>query len=74
MQQCGGDTNRKVVGVHLVGICTLQDVMKDADKMFQEGFVRPWKLIRHPGSKMEKCRFIKGEQTEDYRMACFFPL
>lgn len=73
VQQRGGDTNCKVVGVHLVRVSTLQDVMKDADKVLQEGFIRPRKLVRYPGSKMEKGLFKKGEQTEDYRLARFFP-
>lgn len=60
VQQRWGDTNCKVVGVHLVCVSTLQDVMKDANKVFQEGFIRPWKLVRYPGSKMEKGRFEKG--------------
>lgn len=64
MQQCGGDANRKVAGVHLVRFSTLQNVMEDTDKVFQEGFVRPRKLICHPGSKMEKGHFKKGEQTK----------
>lgn len=71
VQQGGGDTDRKVVGVHLVRVSTLQDVMKDANKMFQEGFIRPRKLVCYPGSKMEKGCFKKGEQTEDNRLACF---
>lgn len=31
LQQSGGDTHCQVVGVHLVGVSTLQDVMEDAD-------------------------------------------
>lgn len=56
VQQRGGDTDRKVVGIHLVCVSTLQDVVKHTDKMLQEDFVRPRKLVCYPGSKMEKGR------------------
>lgn len=31
LQQCGGNTHRQVVGIHLVALSVLQDVMEDAD-------------------------------------------
>lgn len=79
VQQCGGDANRKVAGVHLVRVSALQDVMKDADQMFQKSFIRPRKLVRYPGSKNgEGPLQKKGEQTEerttDWRAFFFFPL
>lgn len=59
VQQCGGDTDRKVVGIHLVRVSTLQDVVQDTDKMLQEDFVWPRKLVCYPGSEMEKGRILK---------------
>lgn len=56
VQQRGGDTDRKVVGIHLVRVSTLQDVVKHTGEMLQEDFVGPRKLVCYPGSKMEKGR------------------
>lgn len=74
VQQCGGDANRKVVGVHLVLVSALQDVMKDADQMFQKGFIRPRKLVRYPGSKNGEGLLQKKEnrqKTKDWRLFLF---
>lgn len=57
VQQCGGNTDGKVVGIHLVCVSTLQDVMKDTHKMLQEDSIRPRKLVCYPGSKIEKAAF-----------------
>lgn len=75
VQQCGGDANRKVAGVHLVLVSALQDVMKDADQMFQKGFIRPRKLVRYPGSKNGEGPLQKKEnrqKTIDWRVFFFF--
>lgn len=56
VQQRGGDTDRKVVGIHLVRVSTLQDVVKHTGEMLQEDFVGPRKLVCYPGSKIEKGR------------------
>lgn len=54
LQQRGGDTHRQVVGVHFVGVSTLDDVMEDAHEMLQEEFVCHRELVYHPEGGRKK--------------------
>lgn len=68
LQQCGCDTHRQVIGVHLVDVCVLKNVMEDTNKMLQEEFVVPRENIYHPDRGKEE----KREQEKPISLALFF--
>lgn len=45
LQQRGGNTHCQVVGVHLVGVSSLQDVIEYTEQMLQEEFIGHFELV-----------------------------